>query len=154
MHVPARDARALPLGSRLPLDASLPRAEVGAWLSEREARWDAVEDAEYRRCRWTMRSSIRSTRRRVNRALRAAGSVYGAGVGRFGKPQFFLGALEREEWRDGVRILVARREYARDLAPAPAALRDDTIYVRLDSLQRVLWERAEVWERRRRATAR
>ncbi len=76
----------------------------------------------------------------ANRELVPSGVVYGAGIGRFGKPQFFLGALEREEWRDGVRILVSRCEYARDLSPAPAAVRGSTIYVRLESLQRLLWE--------------
>jgi hypothetical protein len=75
--------------------------------------------------------------------------VYGAGVGRFGKPQFFLAELEREEWRDGVRVLIAGREHARDLAPAPAALRADTIYVRTDALRRLLWQRATLWAQRR-----
>ncbi len=74
-----------------------------------------------------------------------SGLVYGAGIGRFGKPQFFVGALERDEWREGVRILVARDEFARDLAPAPGALREGTIYVRLEALRRVLWEKAEAW---------
>ena len=78
----------------------------------------------------------------VNRELVPRGWVYGAGIGRFGKPQFFLAELEREEWRDGVRVLIAGREHARDLAPAPAALRADTIYVRTDVLRRLLWERA------------
>ena len=30
------------------LDAALPRAEVGAWLSEREAQWDDVAHGDYR----------------------------------------------------------------------------------------------------------
>ena len=85
----------------------------------------------------------------TNRALAGHGLVYGAGIGRFGKPQFFVGALEREERRDGVRVLVAGREHARDLSAAPAASRDGTIYVRTESLRRWLWERAEAWMGRR-----
>ena len=55
--------------------------------------------------------SIRSTSDDgQSRAGRRRGLVYGAGIGRFGKPQFFLGELEREERRDGVRVLVAGRE--------------------------------------------
>ena len=77
----------------------------------------------------------------ANRALVGHHLVYGAGIGRFGKPQFFLASLEREEWRDGVRVLVAGREHARDLSAAPAASRGGTIYVRMESLQRWLWER-------------
>ena len=129
--------------------ALLPRAEVGPWIARREALWAAFEEAEYRRLPLEEDLVDPFDVMTVNRALVPHNLVYGAGIGRFGKPQFFLGELEREEWRDGARILVSHREYARDLAPAPAALRDDTIYVRLESLQRTLWERAEAWERRR-----
>jgi len=131
------------------LSAPLPRAAVGAWLSDREALWAGVEDDEYQRLPLGDSLVDPFDTDTLNRELVPHDLVYGAGVGRFGKPQFFLGALEREEWRDGARILVTRREYARDLSPAPAALRDDTIYVRLESLERVLWERAEAWNRKR-----
>lgn len=131
------------------LDAVLPRAEVGAWLSERETQWDAVEHAGYRLLPLDNELVDPYAAEEVNHRLVPSGWVYGAGVGRSRKPQFFLAELEREEWRDGVRVLVAGREHARDVAPAPAALRDDTIYVRTDALQRLLWERAELWNRRR-----
>ena len=130
------------------LDAVLARADVGAWLSEREAQWDTIERADYAPLPVDGEFVDPYAAEAVNRALVPRGWVYGAGVGRFGKPQFFLGELAREEWRDGVRVLVAGREHARDLAPATAALRDGTIYVRTDPLQRLLWERAELWRHR------
>jgi len=130
------------------LDAVLSRADVGEWLSEREAKWDAIEHAGYRPLPVDGELLDPYAAEAVNRKLIPQGWVYGAGVGRFGKPQFFLGELLREEWREGVLVLVAGREYARDLAPAPAALRAETIYVRTDPLQRLLWERAEMWSRR------
>jgi hypothetical protein len=133
----------------LSLSAPLSRATVGAWLSDREALWAGLEDAEYQGLSLGEGLVDPYDTNALNRELLPHNLVYGAGVGRFGKPQFFVGALDREEWRDGVRILVSRREYARDLSAAPAALRDGTIYVRLESLKRVLWERAEAWERRR-----
>jgi hypothetical protein len=131
------------------LASSLPRAEVGAWIAKREALWETLEDADYRPLPldggevdpWDVDA--------VNRAVAPRGLVYGAGVGRFGKPQFFLGVLEREESRDGMRILVAGRELARDLSAAPAAMRGDTVSVRLESFARVLWERAEAWALKR-----
>jgi len=125
--------------------AALPRAEVGEWISGREALWAEFEDAEYRRLPLAGGFVDPFDAQTVNRTLVPNGFVYGAGVGRFGKPQFFVGALEREEWREGVRILVTRDEFARDLAPSPGALREGTIYVRLEALQRVLWEKAEAW---------
>jgi hypothetical protein len=125
--------------------APLPRGDVAAWLSGREALWAGFEDAEYRRLPVAGDEVDPFDVQTVNRALLPHDLVYGAGIGRFGKPQFFLGALEREEWRDGMRVLVAGCEYARDLAPAAAALRDGTITVRLESLRRVLWEKVEGW---------
>jgi len=130
------------------LDALLPRADVGAWLSEREGLWDVIEHTGYRPLPVDGDFVDPYATETVNRKLIPQGWVYGAGVGRFGKPQFFLAQLEREERRDGVRVLVAGREHARDLAPAPAALRADTIYVRTDPLRRLIWERAELWNRR------
>jgi hypothetical protein len=130
------------------LDEVLPRPDVGAWLTEREAHWDAIEHAGYRPLPVDDELVDPFASDEVNRVLVPQGFVYGAGVGRFGKPQFFLADLEREEWRDGVRVLVAGHEHARDIAPAPAALRADTIYVRTAALQRLLWERAELWNRR------
>jgi hypothetical protein len=131
--------------------APLSRADVGAWLAGREALWETVEQAPYRPLPLplTEGTSDPFDVRTINAALVPHGLVYGAGVGRFGKPQFFLGALEREEWRNGIRVLVAGCEYARDLSPAPAALRDGTIYVRLESLQRWLWEKVEAWAQKR-----
>jgi hypothetical protein len=127
------------------LTAPLPRADVGAWIAGREALWATVEEDDYRPLPVAGEQVDPYDTATVNRALVPQGFVYGAGIGRFGKPQFFLGELEREERRDGLRILVAGRELARDLSAAPAALRDDTVSIRLESLARVLWERAEAW---------
>ena len=115
------------------------------WLTGREALWETFEETEYRRLPVGGDDVDPFDVETMNRALLPHDLVYGAGIGRFGKPQFFLGCLEREEWRDGLRILVARREYARDLAPAAAALREGTITVRLESLSRMLWEKVEGW---------
>ena len=129
----------------VPLGAALVRADVGAWLAERESQWAALEDADYRALPIGARAVDPYDVEAVNRALVPEGLVYGAGIGRYGKPQFFVAALEREEWRGSSRVLVAGRELARDLDAAPAAMRDDTIYVRRESLARVLWEKAEAW---------
>jgi hypothetical protein len=125
--------------------APLPRAEVGAWLAERERAWAALEDADY--------TSLPIAGERVdpfdvataNAALLPHGLVYGAGIGRFGKPQFFLADLAAETRRDDARVLVSGREHARDLAAAPAATRGGTIWLRTEALRRVLWEKVEPW---------
>jgi hypothetical protein len=125
--------------------ATLPRADVGAWIAERETLWEALGDADYAPVPVDGHDVDPFAVEAVNRMLVPQGLVYGAGVARFGKPQFFVATLEREEWRDGVRVLVAGHEFARDLSPAPAALREGTIYVRLEALEHWLWGKAEAW---------
>ncbi len=129
----------------LPLGAPVPQRDVGAWMTEREALWSQLEDAPHVPLPLPDRAVDPYAVDDANRALAPHGLVYGAGIGRFGKPQFFVAELAREERRDGLAVLVAGREYARDLSAAPAASRAGTIYVRLESLQRWLWERAEAW---------
>jgi hypothetical protein len=129
----------------------LARADVGAWLAAREALWEReYEDATgYAPLPVAEGLVDPFDEAGVNRTLRPSGLVYGAGVGRFGKPQFFVAELEREEMRDGVRVQVAGRELARDLAPAAATARGGRVTVRLETLTRLLWERAEAWEVKR-----
>ena len=133
----------------IPFGAPVPRAAVGAWMTEREALWSSLETSAHVPLPFPDGPVDPFDVLGANRALAGRRCVYGAGIGRFGKPQFFLGELERDEWRDGVRILVAGTEHARDLSAAPAALRDGTIYVRLEALRRLLWEKAEAWSGRR-----
>lgn len=133
----------------IPLTAPLPRADVGAWLAGREALWSSLEAADYRPLPLDDGEIDPFDTAAANAVLQPHALVYGAGVGLFGKPQFFLGALTRQERRGELSILVSACEHARDLASAPAASRGGTIYVRLESLQRVLWEKAEAWVARR-----
>ena len=153
VHVPARDARAVPLGAGH--RARSPCCRERTWApgsSEREAQWDALEHGDYlplpvrRRARRSL-----STRRRSIASLVPPGWVYGAGIGRFGKPQFFLAELEREEWRDGVRVLVARaRARARPRARPGGAARRHDLRAHSTSLRRLLWERADAVDARQR----
>jgi len=69
--------------------------------------------------------------------------VYGAGVGLFGAPMFFLAQCESDQLRDGVRVIMAGAELARGITAAPAASRNNTILIRSDALRRWLWTRTE-----------
>jgi len=81
----------------------------------------------------------------VNAALAGSGLVYGAGLGRFHKPHFFLGRLDREERRGAAQLLVCGCEYARDVSAIPAASQGGTLIVRREALRQWLWEKAEGW---------
>jgi hypothetical protein len=85
----------------------------------------------------------------INEALLPAGLVYGAGIGRFHKPHFFLGRLSHSERHDGLTVLVSACEYARDLTAIPAALQGGTVIVRREALRQWLGEKAEAWGMKR-----
>ncbi|MFO1304806.1 MAG: hypothetical protein U1F54_13820 [Burkholderiales bacterium] len=127
----------------IPFGAALVHEDVRRWIAERELMWSTFEEAAEVALPFPSGTVEAYDAKAANRELRTFDMVYGAGIGPFGKPQFFLAELEREEWREGMRILVAGRERVRDLSAAPAASRDGTIYVRLEALRRLLWERFE-----------
>ncbi|MDH5287144.1 MAG: hypothetical protein OEX23_11000 [Betaproteobacteria bacterium] len=122
---------------------ALVKGAVGAWLAEREALWAGLDERGYAVLPIGGSDVDPFDAETANAALAPQGYVYGAGVGRLGKPQFFLAELAGDERRGGVRILRAGSEIARDLAPAPAALRGDTVYLRHDALRRWIGGRLE-----------
>lgn len=129
----------------LPLGEAPPRAEVSQWLTEREALWEAVAGEDFRTVPVAQQRFEPFDVGAINRALAPFGLVYGAGIGRFGRPHFFLGRLDREESVDGLQVVVSACEYARDLAAIPAALQNGVIIVRGEALRQWLWEKAETW---------
>ena len=137
---------------RIGLTEPIPREAVGDWLSERESLWDDLAEAAYAPLPVYRERIEPFDEAAVNARLRSHGLLYGSGIGLGGKPLFFLGTLQRTEWRDGLEILVVTEEHARDLAAPPAMLRGTTITVRRESLRRMLWERIEAWQWRKRGS--
>ena len=130
---------------QLPYGSSPPRDEVGRWISEREARWEEIADAEFVAVPVAGCEFDAFDAGEVNAALAGSGLVYGAGLGRFHKPHFFLGQLDREEQRGAAHLLVCGCEYARDVSAIPAASQGGTLIVRREALRQWLWEKAEGW---------
>lgn len=131
--------------SRQPFGQRLPSDEVGPWVERRERYWDTLENADFEclpvggACNDPFEAAT------VNRHLLPRGLVYSAGYGRGGRPTFFLGVLERCEDFDDYTILISGEELARDLAAAPAMSQGNTIFVRRDSIRRMLFETMEAW---------
>ncbi|HEY5762998.1 MAG TPA: hypothetical protein VIS73_07300 [Rhodocyclaceae bacterium] len=133
----------------LPLDAKLPREHLGPWIAEQEALWDTLradgqEQREYRPLDPAVSGDPFDTRS-VHELLVSGGLVYGAGIGRFGRPLFFLAECLRRETREGIDIAVCGRELARGSSAPPAMSRDAQVIVRRDALERWLWTRYEEW---------
>lgn len=133
------------LGFEAPLDND----EVGAWLSDRESLWKGLEAQDFEPIRIGTRVLDPFDEAAINPLLREYGLVYSGGIGAYGKPHFFLAELERREQHAEYDLVVAGRELARDLSAPPAMTREGSIYIRRESLRRMLWEKYESWRWRR-----
>ena len=130
----------------LPFSAALNRQEVGDWVSERERSWEELEGLSPEALRLGDVQHDPFDQESVNRSLDPYGLVYGAGLGRGARPLFFLGTLLRREDFNGYQVHVVGAETARDLVSPPAMSRDDQIFVRRESVRRLVFEMIEAWQ--------
>lgn len=136
--------------AQLPLGAAPDRARLSEWIARRERSWEALPVADGAFAPLPLGAGIDPfDDDAANRHLTAYGWVYGAGIGLFGAPLFFLAERAAEHTRDGARVIVTDREWARGMAAPPAVSRKNTIIVRLDALRRWLWTRVEAGSVRR-----
>ena len=123
----------------------LVKAELSNWLSQREMFWEGMEEMDYQPIPVGNREFDPFDNAAINNVLEPHGLVYGGGLGRWGKPHFFLAQLIRSEQLKGLTLRVSGCEYARDFTAFPAALREGTLFLRTDALQRWLAEKVEIW---------
>lgn len=126
-------------------DERLPEKQLGTWLVERERLWESLEEEDYQAIHVDGLSYAPFEPVPVNDALLPSRLVYSGGYGGLSKPHFFLADLVHTETLHGQRIFITTREHARDLTAPPAMSLAGEIYVRRDSLQRMLWEKIEEW---------
>ncbi len=129
--------------------ASLENDEVGRWLSAREALWDQLAEADYTPLPIAGQQLDPWDSEQINRLLNPHGYVYSSGLGYQHRPHFFIGRLVRHETCEDYRLYVAAQEYARDLTAPPGYSLDNTIFIRQESLKRIIWEKIEEWKWRR-----
>jgi hypothetical protein len=125
--------------------ANLPKEAVGEWLKAREALWNDLEEADFSKIRIDGHSYDPFDAEAINRSLIPHGYVYSAGLGLKSRPHFFLARLDRRDTFHGHTIFIADDECARDLAAPPAMTQAQTIFVRRESLRRMLWEKVQEW---------
>lgn len=118
---------------------------VGNWLTRREALWNELDEQDY--APLTLDGNVYDPfdNETINAHLNPQGLVYSAGYGRRCRPLFFLAELEQTIEQDGCTILVAGRELARDVEAPPAMNQGRQIFIRRESLRRLLWEKVEEW---------
>jgi len=129
----------------IPFNEPLPHKELTDWLTLRENQWESLQDSEFKQIPLQGKLHDPFAAETINHVLNPLGFVYSSGYGRNMKPMFYLGALESHEVRNEYTLLVSGREYARDLASLPAMSLGKTIFVRRESMRRMLWEKVEEW---------
>ena len=134
----------------IPLSHPLPRKPLGDWLTAREAFWDELDTQSFAPLTIHGQTYDPFDTAAINQHLLPLGYVYSGGIGVYHKPYFFLGRLEKSASQGDITLLVSAEEYARDLVAPPAMLLDDTVFIRKESLRRVIWERIEEWHYKKR----
>jgi hypothetical protein len=129
----------------IPFNETLPHQDLTEWLTTRESHWESLEEKGFEPIpvRGTLHDPFAAEA--INRTLNQLGYVYSSGYGRNMKPLFYLGELESRKQHNGYTLVISGREYARDLASPPAMSLGNTIFVRRESLRRMLWEKVEEW---------
>jgi hypothetical protein len=128
--------------SLMPWD-EIPRAEIADWIASTEAQWKVMEDRPLRPLEVGDRLYDPFEVDELNALLSGQGLVYGGGYGRFNKPTFFLAHLLGTAERGDYRIFYAGRELCRDLSASVAMLQGRCIFMRLDSLKILLWDKLQ-----------
>jgi len=133
--------------------AALPSAELGDWLQQREQLWESLESTAFSSLVIHDQKFDPFDTGAINRELLEEGLVYSGGYGHSGAPHFFLGKLLHHRQYGGFTTLLSTDEYARDLTALPAMALGDTIFVRRESIRRMLWEKIEEWRWRKQQNA-
>lgn len=123
---------------------SLPKGPLGKWLSHREQLWETLEEHDYQPLSLAEEEHGPFDSTAINARLAGMGLVYSGGYCG-AKPHFFLAELEKRVEEEGAIVYVAGKELAREITAPPALSLGDTIFLRRESLSRMIWEKLEEW---------
>ncbi len=129
----------------LPYGAILGKDKVGDWLAAREQLWEDLEEAEFEPLEINGEHFDPFDAEAINTCLEPLGLVYSGGLGHGAKPHFVLGDLAGRTCHGDHEVLLIAQEHARDLTAPPAMTLGPRIYLRRESLRRLLWEKLESW---------
>lgn len=114
--------------------------DVGDWLTEREGLWDDVEEQDYKPLKINGKDYEPFDNDLINTLLDKENLVYNAGLGLRCRPHFFIAELDEQIQQDDYTIYISGKEYARDMAAPAAMAQENRIFIRRESLRRVIWE--------------
>jgi len=130
-------------------DAALENDAIGNWITEREQLWLDLEHQDYQPLAIKGKTFLPFENDDINKAILSDNLVYSGGLGQHETPHFFIAELIQKTEVDDYRIYIAGKEFARDLTAPPAMSLGKNIFIRKESLKRMIWERLEEWRWKR-----
>ena len=125
---------------------SLSKEEVGNWVQDRETLWETLEEENFIPLLIDGKEFDPFDTDSINQTLTPKGYVYSGGIGLRAAPNFFLGKLETKEVYNDFTMYVSADECARDLTSPPAMTLGKNVFIRRESLRRLLWEKFQEWQ--------
>jgi len=122
---------------------------VAEWVEQKEAYWESLEGSDFRPLLIDGHEHDPFDIQTINLDLKQHGLIYGAGYGRGCRPEFYLASLVETDIYDTCHVFISDHEYARDLSAPVAMSQENRIYVRKESVRRMLWEQIEAWRWRK-----
>ncbi len=127
------------------LGERLPKKPLGEWLTARESHWESLEEEdEFLPLELAGVTHAPFESVAINAQLNEQGLVYSGGYCG-AKPHFFLAELESRTVSEGATIFIAGHELARELTAPPAMSLAGSVFLRRESLRRMIWEKLEEW---------
>jgi len=124
----------------------LTKEEVGEWVTQRESLWDELDEQPFESLKINGECYDPFDTDLINQALKPQGLVYSGGIGARSVPHFFLGKLDMTKTIDDYEVVIASEECARDLSSPPAMTLQNKIFLRKESIRRMLWEKLQEWQ--------
>ena len=133
----------------LTLWEGIPKEGMSEWIASREAEWSSLETKALRPLEIEGNVYDPFDVDRLNFYLNPRGFIYGGGYGRFNKPSFFLGELESKRELGDYLVYSSGKEFCRDLSTSVAMLQGRCIFMRLEPLKTLLWDKFQELQARR-----
>jgi len=127
----------------IPMGQPLGDKTVAEWIGKMESEWDRLKEEEFIPLIISGEEFGPFHVDSINRLLNLHGLVYGAGLGMYMKPVFFLADLERLDVRTDHVIYMAGKEYARDLSIHPAMLQERKVFSRRYPMEVLIHQKYE-----------
>lgn len=120
----------------------IPMKAISEWIEARETMWKELENENLKPVEINGNVYDPFEIDEINKLLNH-GFVYGGGYGRFNKPTFFLAELKELRELYDYRIYYAGKELCRDLSASVAMLQGRCIFIRLQALKMLLWDKLQ-----------